>query len=214
MPFKTLDNASAAPYGQAFWPAAKTTRCHLLRLAVFASLVFAACGREPLKSKVPPGGLTEEMSQYIALFTKLAAEDGVKITERLYSAVSLDSEDWSTFANRNSLDFETVGLCETLTETRKKWPNDEESYVYKYVTVLRGPQASLSYRSVIFHEFGHCLLNLAHVESKEEIMSEAAFEPENEEHLSAMLHRLFQSVPPKPHHPPPVIRRHTFELDF
>lgn len=173
-----------------------TSLRRFLVLSILAPLILVACGRQPHPADIPPGGISDEMVIYIDLFTKLAAEDNITITNQLYSAKMLDKEDWVAFRDQGGFTPTTIGICNTIDVWEEgSFPNYERgpTETFRYATVLR-IKDPLYQKALIFHELGHCLLNLTHSERTDDIMSASQPRIKDEEEFERMLNRLFQAA--------------------
>lgn len=173
-----------------------TSLRRFLVLSILAPLILVACGRKPQAADVPPGGISDEMAIYIDLFTKLAAEENIHITNQLYSAKMLDKEDWIAFRDQGGLTPDTIGLCSTIDVWEEgSFPNYERgpTETFRYATVLR-IKDPLYQKALIFHELGHCLLNLDHSEMTDDIMYASVPRMKDDREFEMMLNRLFQAA--------------------
>ena len=165
-----------------------------LYISTFAVSVFLACGRASLGEYLPPGGVTTEVADHVKAFTELAKENGVEVNQKLYSGKILNEKDWDAFSKDKNLPPETEGLCEIVTTRRDSGFPDykkEPTETFGFVTVLRLDRIP-SLKSLIYHEFGHCLLNLDH--SPTGLMAEFMEGVDSEKTLSAMMAVFFQSL--------------------
>ena len=168
-----------------------------MRYLLLTTLFLSACGRESSPT-VPPGEITTEMAGYIDVFTELAREHGVTVSQQLYSAEILDSKDWQEFLKEKSQRKTLVGLCDVIINPPKKrsFPGykKEPIQIFRYVTVKRMHHRPFQ-KALIFHELGHCLLNMEHSQSG--IMSEVMKLVKDEADLSEMMDEFFQSYKTK-----------------
>ena len=173
-----------------------------LIISLIAALAPAACGiRQTDKSAenppAPPGDVSDEMETYLKLFTDLADLEGVKIKNTLYSGRILNKEDFLSFGAKNNLKISVDGCCTILpiyhAPSFPDYKSGQINQILTYVTVKRN-EDPIKQKTTIFHELGHCLLNLRHTEGKDDIMSASPARIKNEEEFAVKLHRLFQSA--------------------
>ena len=164
---------------------------------LLTTLFLSACGRESSPT-VPPGEITTEMAGYIDVFTELAREHGVTVSQQLYSAKILDSKDWKAFTEEKSQPKTLGGLCTVIINPPKNrsFPGykKEPIEIFRYVAVMRLRRIPQQ-KALIFHELGHCLLNMEHSQSG--IMSEFIPFVKDEAALSEMMDEFFQSYKTK-----------------
>jgi hypothetical protein len=159
----------------------------------YVVLQLSSCGIVPPKRH----HIDEKMASYIDQFLKEARNHQVEASgDNLDFANVLDDDKWDLFMTKKSLDVGTVGLCEKADVSYKEqgfiMPNVPNHDTITSVWILGQPDTPMSELVTAFHELGHCILGLPHIESRPDIMN--AVLPTAEyasEHWPELLRQLF-----------------------